>query len=951
MRRLYATDGSHYRALPLAVCIPKNNSDIQKLIHFAKQKNTSLIPRTAGTSLAGQVVGEGIVVDVSKYFKGILELNLEEQWVKVQPGIVRDDLNHFLKPHGYFFAPETSTANRAMIGGMIGNNSSGSNSIVYGSTRNHVLALTGFLSDGSEASFQSEKEYPQGRVGLEQKIYDGLYNLLSNPDNQEEIRTNFPKPSIPRRNTGYALDLILNSRIFDSNKPDLNLCQLIAGSEGTLLFVTEAKLKLSPLPPKDKALVCIHCHSIIESMEVNLIALKFQPTAAELIDHFILECTKANKEQLANRFFVEGDPEAILVVEISRENLEAVDLACQELIETLKSQNLGYHFPIIRGEDINKVWALRKAGLGVLGNMPGDAKPAEVVEDTAVSVEDLPNYIEEFQKIMTDMQLKSVYYAHASVGEIHIKPILNMKSAKGQKQYRAVAEASAHLVKKYNGSLSGEHGDGRLRGEFIPLVLGEKNYQLLKQVKTLFDPDNIFNPGKIVNTPPMDTALRHEADHESQKIDTILDFGQSGSLLQMAEQCTGSADCRKTEITGGVMCPSYMATRNEKETTRARANILREILNNTHEKNPLANPEIHEVMDLCLSCKGCKSECPSNVDVAKLKAEVLYQTYKSKPVRFRTRLIANFNKANAWAAIFPQGYNWFIKNPLTSRIFKKIAGFASERSLPKLHNTTLRKWYQRSYTQIQNKKDKGTVYLFCDEFSNYNDVPAGIAAIRLLAYLGYDVQMIKHEESGRTYLSKGLLGEAKKIAEKNIETFSKLITPETPLIGIEPSAILSFRDEYIDLTRGQMQANARELAKNCFTFEEFVGHEIDKGNIQSQQFTEKSELIKYHGHCYQKALSSMTPTKKILSLPKNYQVHLIPSGCCGMAGSFGYEQEHYEVSMKVGELVLFPTVRQQEEKTLIVAAGTSCRHQILDGTNRKALHPAEILWDALIKDY
>jgi len=355
-------------------------------------------------------------------------------------------------------------------------------------------------------------------------------------------------------------------------------------------------------------------------------------------------------------------------------------------------------------------------------------------------------------------------------------------------------------------------------------------------------------------------------------------------------------------------------------------------------------------MDLCLSCKGCKTECPSNVDVAKLKAEVLYQTYKSKPVRFRTRLIANFNKANALAALFPQGYNWFIKNPFTSKIFKKIAGFASERSLPKLHNTTLRRWYQRNYTQIQNKKDKGTVYLFCDEFSNYNDVPAGIATIRLLAHLGYDVQMIKHEESGRTYLSKGLLGEAKKIAEKNIETFSKLITPETPLIGIEPSAILSFRDEYIDLTRGQMQSDARELAKNCLTFEEFIAREMDKSHVRFDQFTQESKLIKYHGHCYQKALSSMTYTKKVLSLPKNYQVQLIPSGCCGMAGSFGYEKEHYKISMKIGELVLFPTVRKQEEQTLICAAGTSCRHQILDGTQRKSLHPAEILWDAIIKD-
>lgn len=951
MRALYATDASAYREMPQAVALPKTTDDILHLIRFATEHRTSLIPRTAGTSLAGQVVGHGIVTDVSKYFNQIIEINAQEGWVRVQPGIVRDDLNKALAPCGMFFAPETSTANRAMIGGMIGNNSCGSNSIVYGSTREHLLEVKGFLSDGSFVSFSSVD--PNDFLAkthdntLENYVYLTLQNILSNPGNQIQIRQEFPKPNIPRRNTGYALDLLLETAPFTEGKTDFNFCKLIAGSEGTLMFITEAKLKLTPLPPPHSALICGHFNSIHESLLANLVALPFQPTACELMDHYILDCTKNNLEQQKNRFFVQGDPQAILVMELIRESETDLEEAISGLLKALQDSGHGYHFPVLRGEDCKKVWALRKAGLGLLGNIVGDTKPVPVIEDTAVDVQELPDYIAAFNQILQKYSLNSVHYAHAGSGELHLRPILNLKTVEGNAMFRTIAEEIATLVKQYKGSLSGEHGDGRLRGEFIPRMLGEHNYALLRQVKQAFDPHNIFNPNKIIDTPPMNTALRYMPEQATPQFDTIFDFSANEGILRATEQCNGSGDCRKTHLAGGTMCPSYMATRNEKDTTRARANILREVLTHTQEENPFAHPAIGEVMDLCLSCKGCKSECPSNVDIAKLKAEYLYQSYKKSGVPWRSRLIAQFSKSQRLASLMPVLYNYFITKPFTANLLKKIAGFAPQRSLPSVASNTLRKWFAKHKRTQTKQSFLHKVYLFCDEFTQYNDVAIGQKAILLLEALGYEVLMPKHAESGRTYLSKGLLEDARKLAQQNIELFKDLITEQTPLIGLEPSAILTFRDEYIGLTRGQTQEQAQNLAQHVFTFEEFLAKEVDKGHITAAQFSQEAKLVKVHGHCYQKALSSLTPTKKILSLPAQYEVHFINSGCCGMAGSFGYEAEHYQLSMQIGELVLFPAVRQQPADVLICAAGTSCRHQIKDGTQREALHPAEILYDAL----
>ncbi|MEI8058524.1 MAG: FAD-linked oxidase C-terminal domain-containing protein [Ferruginibacter sp.] len=951
MRTLYATDASAYREMPLAVAIPKNTADIKKLVTFAHQYKTSLIPRTAGTSLAGQVVGNGIVVDVSKYFTKIIELNTEEKWVRVQPGVIRDELNLFLHPHGLFFGPETSTANRAMMGGMVGNNSCGSNSVVYRSTREHTLEVKAILTDGSEAEFKAlsvdEFHFKCEGDSLEAAIYKNVRSILSNYDNQVEIKKEFPKKSVERRNTGYAIDLLIDTAPFCAGGNDFNFCTLIAGSEGTLAFITEIKLNVVPLPAKEVGLLCVHFNTIDESLRANLIALKYKPSASELIDHYILECTKGNIEQSKNRFFVQGDPGAILVIEFCKETRAEITAITQQVEADMRASGLGYHFPVLFGADSKKIWTLRKAGLGLLSNLPGDEKAVPVIEDTAVDVNDLPAYIHDFNKILKKHNLYSVHYAHAGSGEIHLRPIINLKTVEGNQLFRTIAEEIATLVKKYNGSLSGEHGDGRLRGEFIKQMVGEKNYALLKKIKHIWDPNNIFNPNKIVDTPSMNTMLRYVPGQQVPEFKTHFRFNNQ-NVLQHAEQCNGSGDCRKTALSGGTMCPSFMASKNEKDTTRARANILREFLTNSEKLNRFDHKEIYEVMDLCLSCKGCKSECPSNVDVAKLKAEFLQHYYDANGVPFRSKLIANFTSSAKIGALAPSIYNFAMRNAFISNIIKKISGFAIQRSMPTMYKTTLMQWYKKHNVKNLNQNTLSKkVFLFCDEFTNYTDTEIGLKAILLLEKLGYQVSIPNHLESSRTWLSKGLVRKAKEIINKNIALLYPIITAETPMIGIEPSAILTFRDEYIDLATDENLNKAKALSKHIFYIDEFIAREFANGKIDPTLFSAATKKIKLHGHCQQKSLSALSDTAAILSIPKNYSVETIPSGCCGMAGSFGYEKEHYELSMQIGELVLFPSIRNAASKTIIAAPGTSCRHQIKDGTGVKAKHPVEILWEAL----
>ncbi len=951
MRTLYATDASSYRMPPMAVALPKTDKDIKKLVDFAIEKNIPLTPRAAGTSLSGQPIGRGIVVDIGRYMNQVLEVNKEEKWVRLQPGVIRNELNEYLEPYGLFFGPETSTQNRAMIGGMIGNNSCGANSVVYRDSRKHLLEVKGFLADGSEIIFGelTNEEFEAKCNGnedlLETQVYKQIKDMLSNQNNQKEIIDNFPDDCIFRRNTGYALDVMSKMEPFTDGGEPFNFCKLIAGSAGTLVFITELKVNLVPHPPEFRTLTCINFKTLDNALRANIAICKNEIMSCELIDDYTIECARENPLLSEELFFVKDKPGAVLIVEVAKDTEEDSKAGIEKIIEEVKKTGYGYHFPIVTGDDVDHVWHLRNAALGVASNVEGDEKPATNIDDCAVSINDLPDFIQDVDALLKKNNLPVMYYAHASAGELHITPYFNTKTKEGIKLFRDITLETAKIVKKYKGFISGEHGTGWLRGEFTEFMLGEKIYSLMKDIKTLWDPQGIFNPTKIVNAPLNNINLRYDPDRKEPRFETVFDFGKEG-FVGHAERCNGTAECRKTEHAGGTMCPSYMATRDEMHVTRARANMLREIFTQSSDTDPFQNEEIHDVLDLCLSCKGCKSECPSDVDIAKLKAEFLQHYYDKHGVPMRSRMIANFNKFAKINSIFPQAYNFMFSNSITAPIIKKLTGFALDRSVPPLSLQTTRDWYKKNKSSLQSGKN-GKVYIFCDEFTNYLDAEIGITMIKLLDKLGYYPEVIEHDESGRAHISKGLIRDAKVIANNNLRIFKDLITDDTPIVGIEPSAVLSFRDEYPDLAEDDVKKASREIAKHTYLFDEFISREIDKGNITSDSFNKDKKQVVLHGHCQQKALSSLDHSKKMLSIPENYSVELIPSGCCGMAGSFGYESEHFDLSMKVGELVLLPTVRKQGEDVLVVAPGTSCRHQIKDGAHRRAYHPAEVLWNAL----
>ncbi len=950
-RLIYSTDASIYREEPLAIVYPRNHQDIIRLLAFARQYGTAIIPRAAGTSLAGQVVGNGIVADLSCNFSSILEINPQERWVRVEPGVVPDELNRVLARHGLMFGPETSTSNRCNLGGMIGNNSCGLHSLVYGSVRDHILDVRAILHDGSRALFgeldEDQFRHKCSLEGAEGDIYREIERILSDTVNREAIAEGYPDQSVPRRNTGYALDDLLFSRPFTPGSGrKVNLARLIAGSEGTLAIVTEARLGLVPLPPPVTALSCVHLHHRSEAFTANLSALRHAPSAVELIDSTILRLAATLPGQRRNMFFIEGEPGALLIIEFNGESREEIERRAGALEDELREAGLGYAYPLVWGGDVKRVWALRKAGLGILSNMPGDARPVSLIEDCAVDVARLGDFVAEIEEMLASYGKESVYHAHIGTGELHIRPILNLKEAGEVQLMRTIAERTAQIVKRYRGSLSGEHGDGRLRGEFIPLIIGHHNYELNRQIKRCFDPHNILNPGKVTDTPPMDSSLRHLPGRPTPEPDTWYDFSDWGGFVRAAEKCNGSGDCRKSAVIGGLMCPSYMATGDERLTTRARANIIREMFYGDRE-NLWDSPEIYELLDLCLSCKGCLTECPSGVDMTRLKSEFLQHYQEIHRPSLRTRLIACLPALYKLFSPLPGIFNLIAGNRGTSLFIKRIAGIASERSLPLLAPLTFRRWLRKNLVLLNPPTGSPELCLFIDEFTNHNDLSAGKATVTLLTKLGYRVVVTGNVASARTYISKGFLWRARKLIRKNIELLSPIVSESCPLVGIEPSAILGFRDEFPSLAGSSYRDEAMRLARYTFTLEEFIVHEHERGHITSEMFTSEPAEVLVHVHCHQKALTTPVPVIAALALPVSYRVREIPSGCCGMAGSFGYEKEHYSLSQKIGEMVLFPEVREAAAETLICAPGTSCRHHVRDGTGRVARHTAEILADAL----
>ncbi len=1031
-RIAYATDASAYREIPQGVTFPENEQDIVYLIETAHERNTHLIPRAGGTSIAGQVVGSGIVVDISKHFKKILEINKEERWARVQPGVVLDELNLALEPYGLFFSPETSTSNRCCIGGMFGNNSCGSHSLVYGSTRHHVLEARGVLCDDSVEVFKTytikeleerfgnrfwetdiqchsvrrPKEEREESIecrfqkeSLIQNIYAQLIRWALDENTVHLIEENYPDKSLRRRSCGYAIDEVIED-LHNTAKPleerTINLCKVLAGSEGTLAFITEIKVDLDPLPPKEKMVVCAHCDTLQKSFLGNLVALKFNPSAVELMDRNILELSKQNVEQQKNRFFVQGDPAAILIIELRGETREEIDAVADQLEKALieNEEHLVYACSRVYGSEISKVWSLRKAGLGLLTGMKGDAKPIGVIEDTAVTPEKLPAYMADFAKMLEELDLSCVYHAHISTGELHLRPIINIKEEEGKRKFREVAYETALLVKKYKGSLSGEHGDGRLRGEFIQLLYGDQVYALMQDLKKCWDPLQVFNLHKIVDTLPMDSMLRFDVGQQyaiekelgrsalrqaqgpkgsgtyynwKAAFDECKVEGATGAKNQLhalmcsIEQCNGAGDCRKSNLIGGTLCPAFKVSGDETKATRARANVLREILTRGWEsdaftqalnkdKSILKSEELAEVLDSCLACKGCRSECPSNVDMTRLRSEILQQKYDKSGMPLRSFAVSRMATVEQFGHIVWPLYNLFASWKLSSDIIKHIIKFATERDIPTLSRVTMRKAVQRECRKQHGKATKGKVYLFADEFTNFQEAELGLTFAKLLLRLGYKVEIPKHVESGRAAISKGNLKLAKKFALKNVNLLKDKISEETPLVGIEPSCILSFRDEYPDLVPAELRSQAQQLGRNALLFDEFIMREFAAGRISSDDFKTDAVEIWLHGHCHQKALVGTEKTVQTFKLLSGAKVHVIPSGCCGMAGSFGYEKEHYKTSLAIGEMVLFPTIRKAIENNtnitpvIVSAPGTSCRQQILDGTGVHAVHPVEILY-------
>lgn len=1028
-RIAYATDASAYREVPQGVAFPENEQDIVYLIQEAQQRKTHLIPRAGGTSIAGQVVGSGIVVDISKHFKKILEVNAEERWARVQPGVVLDELNLALEPYGLFFSPETSTSNRCCIGGMFGNNSCGSHSLIYGSTRHHVMEARGVLCDGSIEVF---KEYTikeleerfgsrfwetdrvchseQGQAGMEsisgqfqqtsliQSIYSQLIYWALDEKTVQLIEENYPDKSLRRRSCGYAIDEVIED-LHNTSKPledrTINLCKVLAGSEGTLAFITEIKVDLDPLPPKEKMVVCAHCDTLQKSFLGNLVALKYHPSAIELMDRNILELSKQNVEQQKNRFFVQGDPAAILIIELRGETKAEIDVTADELEKALmeNEEKLVYACSRVYGSEISKVWSLRKAGLGLLTGMKGDAKPIGVIEDTAVAPEKLPAYMADFAQMLDDLGLSCVYHAHISTGELHLRPIINIKEAEGKRKFREVAYQTALLVKKYKGSLSGEHGDGRLRGEFIQLLYGDEVYALMQDLKKCWDPKQVFNLHKIVDTLPMDSMLRFDVDQQyaiekelcekdgpstgsgacrtyynwKAAFDECKVEGATGAKNQLhalmcsIEQCNGAGDCRKSNLIGGTLCPAFKVSGDETKATRARANVLREILTRgwgseaftqalNKDKSILKSEELAEVLDSCLACKGCRSECPSNVDMTRLRSEILQHKYDVGGMPLRSFAVSRMALVEQLGHLVRPIYNFFASWKFSSNIIKRIIKFSTERDIPTLSRVTMRKAVQQECRKQHKKGTKGKVYLFADEFTNFHEAELGLTFAKLLLCLGYEVEIPRHVESGRAAISKGNLKLAKKFALKNVNLLKDKVSEEMPLVGIEPSCILSFRDEYPDLVPAELRSEAQRLGRNALLFDEFIMREVKAGRIAADDFKTDAVEIWLHGHCHQKALVGTEKTVAALKLIQNAKVHVIPSGCCGMAGSFGYEKEHYKTSLAIGEMVLFPTIRKAVDKadgvtpTLVAAPGTSCRQQILDGTGVHAAHPVEILY-------
>ncbi|WP_245683970.1 FAD-binding and (Fe-S)-binding domain-containing protein [Rhodohalobacter halophilus] len=943
-RRLYANDASLYEEIPKGVSFPRSIDDIQTLVRKSKDENFTITARSAGTSLAGQTTGSGVIMDTSRHMDRIIEINAEERYARVQPGVIRDTLLREAAVHGLQFGPDTATTNRCMLGGMIGNNSCGSFSIKHKTTREHILEIDAVLSDGSAVTFKplSAEELDQKLKldSLEGEIYRGMLGILKK--NRDEILKHYPHPDIIRRNTGYALDRLCEMDPITPGGRPFNLAELLCGSEGTLAMTASAKVNLVPLP-KHKSLLIPQFDTLHEAMLATVEAVKWKPAAVELVDDIILNATKGNIEQRKNRFFLEGEPKCILIIQFEGDDIEDLESKANQLSKKLIEMSLGYDHPVVTDEDkMRRVWDLRKAGLGLLMGLGAENRSPTFVEDTAVRVEDLPEYVKEFQEILKRHNTSCVFYAHASVGELHLRPVVDTMTKAGLQTMKSIAGEVAELVKKYRGSLSGEHGDGRARAPYIETVLGKEMMPLLRQVKELWDPDYHFNPGKILDPKPIDTDLRFSPEYKKPKVETTFNWRKEKGFDSVVELCNGAGVCRKLAESGGTMCPSYHATREEKDTTRGRANLFRQLFSGK-QQDAFKSDELRDALSLCLSCKACKSECPANVDMAKMKAEFMNGWHKENGSTAGEYFFGHPEKFYPFASFFAPLTNFVNRQKPVKKLLQKIAGIDERRNLPEFAHQTFYNWYRKNEVQIV-RPDRKQVVLLVDLFTNYHEPEIAKAATHVLNRLGYSVIVPGIFPTGRPQISKGFLDEAKEICETNIRRLTPFVDQEIPIIGLEPSEILTLRDEYTDLCSNRLLSKADVLASNTFLWEEFLVTELIAEEFEKPG---KGKKVWVHGHCHTKSLVGNSPLIESFKLLGFDPIEL-QTGCCGMAGSFGYESDKYDVSMQVGEQTLFPQLRDLEDTDAeICSEGFSCRHQIWDGVGKKAMHPAVIMWKAM----
>ncbi|MEP7196987.1 MAG: FAD-linked oxidase C-terminal domain-containing protein [Saprospiraceae bacterium] len=916
---LYATDASNYQIIPLASMAPACKEDLSEVLEFAKSNKLSLLPRGGGTSLVGQTVGESIVIDFTKYMNKVLDCNPMESWAIVEPGVIRDELNLFLLEQQLHFAPDPATTSRAAIGGMIANNSSGTRSILYGKTLDHVIELEVLLEDGSIIICNelngTEIESKLQLESKEGELYRGLFNLIG--ENRHEIEERFPK--VMRRVGGYNLDEFLESK--------WNLSKIFVGSEGTLGIILSAKIKLVP-NPKFQCLCVVHFNSFYESIAHIQEMVKFSPASVELLSELLLEKSKENLETKRYCDFLVGTPNSVQVVEFYGETLEEAVLKAEKMCEELKSKSIGYAYPIYTEKKrIESIFTLRKKGLGLLMGVKGNRKPIAFIEDAAVPLEHLANYIMEVFEVCRQNDTPVVAYAHSSVGLLHVKPLLDLRDGEDIERMKRISDATLELVMKYKGSWSGEHGDGLARGPYNEKFFGKKLYQAFVELKNIFDPQYLFNPGKIINTPKVDSNLRYGIKYKDNPFQSKFNYRSEGGFLESVHLCNGVGECRK--MNGGTMCPSFRATRDEKDSTRGRANILRLAMSGQLDELGLESKALEEVMELCLSCKACKSECPSNVDMSKLKSEINYFQKKNKRISASDFLIKNqIFLSKLSSGFFAPVVNSLLSNRYFKNLLEKIANIDSRRTLPK--------YTSKPFTNINYSSEikENTVVLFADTYIKYHEPNIGISAKALLEYLDYHVIVFQDGCCQRPAISKGLLNEAYSNGEMTLKNLEPYLSKNVPVLVCEPSCATSLKDDLTDLMTEDKWQN---YSSGIFLFEDFLMDEKKRNKLKKKIKIKEGKYL-FHGHCHQKAIFTTNSVHQIFKENPESTMRELDTGCCGMAGSFGYETKNYNLSEKLANINLVPEINREDHNTVIIAQGFSCRHQIEHFSHRQAIH-------------